>query len=168
MINISEEIFNILSVKPLEVFKLNGRSRDTGLYRITDNFTLQRQSIFDGKWEDSIYPTFSDIITGRFYIEKCSSVEKIEEIKVGDIVTVVDQGATYRTYIDWFKGTNNMKLIGYYAYGHLPTIYNCFYKVVAKGKHELEDSTIYAIQDTEDYGEIYLIGEDGIEKIEEE
>lgn len=165
---ISEEIFNILGVKPLEVFNLIGRSRDTGLYRITDNFTLQYQSVFDGTWIDSKYPTFSNILTGEYYIKKCSPVEKTEEIKVGDIVTVVDQGATYRTYIDWFKGTNNMKLIGYYAYGYLPTIYNCFYKVVAKGKDELTDSTIYAIQDTEDYGEIYLIGEDGIEKIEEE
>ena len=161
---INEKIFEILDVKPLEVFTLSGRLPDNNLYRITDNFTLQEQSAFDGLWIDSAYPTFSDILTGKFYIDK-----RLPTIKVGDTVTVVNSGKTYMTYADWFKEQNCGNLVAKYAYGHLPIVHNCWYKVIAKGKHVANSNLIlYAIEDTENYGEIYLIAESGIERVEDD
>lgn len=92
-------------------------------------------------------------------------------IQVGDLVELVDAGQLYTTYPSWFKENNvDIEIAAKYAYGNerspSTTVY---YYVLAIGKHNADDVTMYAItqKNTTFFGgnPVYLINERGIKKV---
>lgn len=112
----------------------------------------------DGAWTDK-GNFFYDSDQEYIFVE-----EAPEEIKVGDIVEVVNTGNSYTTYSDWFK--ENEPDIGLrYAFGQtVPE--GTGYKVIAKHPHNKRSKDIlYAISKGSSYSSVYLVGERAIKKV---
>lgn len=104
--------------------------------------------------------TYSDII------KVVDSAEKVVEHKfnVGDIVRVVDNGKQYDTYFVWFDEQKKPELKK--KYGRKCLLKGKELRVVHFGEHSYyTDTMIYACEDLK--GNIYLIGERGLEKAED-
>lgn len=91
-----------------------------------------------------------------------------DEIKIGDSVIVTNAGARYRTYTDFFRENNlgdkwKRTFEVNQDYEIFPSV---IYKVIYKAPHGISTyEMVYLISDY--YGGMYLISEDGIEKVEE-
>lgn len=89
-------------------------------------------------------------------------LKKYEKIKVGDIVTVVDNGRQYTSYSEFFaKNRIDYDKATRFAYNK-PIENGGRYKVVAIGKHHLNDKILCVIQNEDE--ECYLINTEGVEK----
>lgn len=94
--------------------------------------------------------------------EKIKSLdEKLNKIKVGDTVEVINNGACYTTYKPWFDDFHP-ELSTRYVFGH-GAEERKKYEVVAMHEHHFDGDMVYAISKGE-FGGVYLIGENGIEK----
>lgn len=83
-------------------------------------------------------------------------------IKVGNVVQVINDGATYSTYSKWFEENDCKHLEEYYNIGIRKTpIVNALYRVVAVGKHRISGTDMYAIQSAVNK-QVFLIGAYGI------
>ena len=85
---------------------------------------------------------------------------KKHEIKVGDIVKVINNGRSYTTYGGWFK-RNAPDLALYYSYNHEPNN-GAYGEVVKIG----EGICAISVRGAYDIKSIYLINEKGIKKVE--
>lgn len=115
------------------------------------------------------FETGAEIAFNRLFNEGKEDKKKDDEIKVGDIVRVVNKGRIYPTYYEWFD-----KYAPEFAsrYAYCNTMTREMYKVLAMHKHDFRNDMLYAIQEWDSFnGEsspIYLISADGIEKIGDE
>lgn len=111
----------------------------------------------------------------NFYnIEK--HIEELPKIKIGDIVKIINTGCLYPTYISWFMENKiNYDLALRYCYNYNLSVeeaeHNTFtVKKIAKHSENNEDDVLVLIeQNTADFsrcGDVYLIGIEGLEKIE--
>lgn len=114
-----------------------------------------------------------DFMTGaRIAFERLSEDKKEEkkeddEIKVGDIVKVVNKGYLYSTYYSWFD-KYAPELASRYAYNGKIEKLSVEYEVLAVHEHESQNTTVCAIQEKTDdspaHPPIYLIGIAGVRK----
>ena len=99
----------------------------------------------------------------------------MNDIKVGDIVNVVDWGRVYSTNVSWFKnnfGALNRDWIIRYAFGDSSnylkfrnaSLDGTKYKVLFIGKHNICNSLVALIAEDYAYSPVYLIGLDGLSK----
>lgn len=88
-----------------------------------------------------------------------------EEIKLYDIVKVVDTGESYTTNIEWIEKNVSSDFYKYhYDINHTPLV-DVKYKVMCKAKAIYRDEMLYYIKDlTTD--RCYLISEKGIKKVQ--
>ena len=115
-------------------------------------------------------------------VEVNSDIEeyaKIDEIKIGDIVTVVDDGKGYSTYTDWFVKNGYAEFLPRYAYGvrHFKTVLGFedsdTFKVIGKGSDLFEGDILMITPDFSNpkvlYGEheesVFLINGEGVKKV---
>lgn len=115
-------------------------------------------------------------------VELNSDIEehaKIDEIKIGDIVTVVDDGKSYSTYTGWFTENGYEEFLPRYAYGvrHFKTALGFkdsdTFKVIGKGSALFDGEVLMITPDFSNpkvlYGEheesVFLINEDGVKKV---
>lgn len=86
------------------------------------------------------------------------------KFNTGDIVRVVDNGEQYDMYFDWFDEQKKPELKK--KYGRKCMLKGKELRVVHFGEHgDYRDTIIYACEDLK--GNIYLIGERGLEKVED-
>lgn len=94
---------------------------------------------------------------------------KSDEIKVGDMVSVIESGYSYPNYANWFIDNNIDKDIAIrYAYGSEPYVGRLYY-VKAIAEHKDGHDIIYCIQENKENDGLnpaYLISREGIEKYE--
>lgn len=88
-----------------------------------------------------------------------------DEIKVGDLVEVINNGKSYTTYEDWFKENNASDLRKLYKFDDLlkdGTLCN----VIKTGKHSWQDALLVAVQSlSKDQRGVYLIGAEGLKVV---
>lgn len=120
-----------------------------------------------------------DFMTGvRIAFERLSEDEKEDtkeddEIKVGDVVKIVDKGEMYSSYCDWFDEACPELASRYaYCYNRENDYPNGRYKVLTKHSHLLDPTTtLCAIQEcgkySDRYDPIFLINIKGIEKVKD-
>lgn len=120
-----------------------------------------------------------DFMTGaRIAFERLSEDKKEEEkeddeIKVGDVVKIVDKGEMYSSYCDWFDEACPELASRYaYCYNRENDYPNGRYKVLTKHSHLLDPTTtLCAIQECRKYSDrydpIFLISTKGIEKVKD-
>ena len=120
-----------------------------------------------------------DFMTGaRIAFERLSEDEKEDtkeddEIKVGDVVKIVDKGEMYSSYCDWFDEACPELASRYaYCYNRENDYPNGRYKVLTKHSHLLDPTTtLCAIQEcgkySDRYDPIFLINTKGIEKVKD-
>lgn len=115
-------------------------------------------------------------------IEVNSDIEehtKIDEIKIGDIVTVVDDGEGYSTYTNWFVKNGYEEFLPRYAYGvrHFKTTLGFedsdTFKVIGKGSGVFGEDVLMltpvfsnpeVISDRRE-DSVFLINEQGVKKV---
>ena len=115
-------------------------------------------------------------------IEANSDIEehtKIDEIKIGDIVTVVDDGEGYSTYTNWFVKNGYEEFLPRYAYGvrHFKTSLGFedsdTFKVIGKGSDAFGGDVLMitpvfsnpeVISDRHE-DSVFLINEQGVKKV---
>ena len=115
-------------------------------------------------------------------IEVNSDIEehtKIDEIKIGDIVTVVDDGEGYSTYTNWFVKNGYEEFLPRYAYGvrHFKTTLgfedSATFKVIGKGSGVFGEDVLMltpvfsnpeVISDRHE-DSVFLINEQGVKKV---
>ena len=115
-------------------------------------------------------------------IEVNSDIEehtKIDEIKIGDIVTVVDDGEGYSTYTNWFVKNGYEEFLPRYAYGvrHFKTTLGFedsdTFKVIGKGSDVFGEDVLMltpvfsnpeVISDRHE-DSVFLINEQGVKKV---
>ena len=115
-------------------------------------------------------------------IEVNSDIEehtKIDEIKIGDIVTVVDDGEGYSTYTNWFVKNGYEEFLPRYAYGvrHFKTTLGFedsdTFKVIGKGSGVFGEDVLMltpvfsnpeVISDRHE-DSVFLINEQGVKKV---
>lgn len=115
-------------------------------------------------------------------IEVNSDIEehtKIDEIKIGDIVTVVDDGEGYSTYTNWFVENWYEEFLPRYAYGvrHFKTTLGFedsdTFKVIGKGSGVFGEDVLMltpvfsnpeVISDRHE-DSVFLINEQGVKKV---
>lgn len=102
-----------------------------------------------------------------------------DEIKIGDIVTVVDDGKGYSTYTKWFTDNGYEEFLPRYAYGvrHFKTALgfedSVTFKVIGKGSALFDGEVLMITPDFSNpevlYGKhedsVFLINEDGVKKV---
>lgn len=115
-------------------------------------------------------------------IEVNSDIEEhteSDEIKIGDIVTVVDDGRGYSTYTDWFVENGYEEFLPRYAYGvrHFKTALGFEdgtpFKVIGKGSALFDGDVLMITPNFSNpkvlYGEheesVFLINEQGVKKV---
>lgn len=115
-------------------------------------------------------------------IEVNSDIEEhteSDEIKIGDIVTVVDEGESYSTYTKWFTDNGYEESLPRYAYGvrHFKTALGFedsdTFKVIGKGSSIFGGDVLMITPDFSNpevlYGKhedsVFLIGENGVKKV---
>lgn len=115
-------------------------------------------------------------------VELNSDIEehtKIDEIKIGDIVTVVDDGEGYSTYTNWFVKNGYEEFLPRYAYGvrHFKTTLGFedsdTFKVIGKGSDVFGEDVLMltpvfsnpeVISDRHE-DSVFLINERGVKKV---
>lgn len=111
----------------------------------------------------SMCPTEYVVLEGYKPTKKDAS----KEIKVGDMVTVVNNGRSYSHYSDWFNYVGCKHLERHFVMGKAPEEEH-EYKVVFTGEHKNEfertKGKLYAIQNL-DTTQVFIIGEKGIKKV---
>ena len=93
--------------------------------------------------------------------------KKANEIHVGDIVEVVDDGKMYTTYSEWVaKNVNDKELIARYAYNR-ETMPSGSYEVVAIAPHngDRSEPMLAYLKSGKYFGECFLIDVKGIKKV---
>lgn len=86
------------------------------------------------------------------------------KFNVGDVVRVVDNGKRFSMYCSWFDEQKIPELKEKFCRKYLPNGRKL--RIVHLGEHSLDkDKMIYACEDLK--GEIYLIGEKGLKKVED-
>ena len=115
-------------------------------------------------------------------IEVNSDIEehtKIDKIKIGDIVTVVDDGKSYSTYTNWFVKNGYEEFLPRYAYGvrHFKTILGFdksdTFKVIGKGSDAFGEGVLMVTPDFSNpevlycrhEDSVFLINEQGVKKV---
>lgn len=95
----------------------------------------------------------------------CEEIEETErKIEIGDVVEVVNSGASFSTYTKWFAETGYSELKNHYVPNSSAT--NCMtLKVVGKGKHRATQEMVYAVQNPATT-QVFLIGERGIKLVD--
>lgn len=126
-----------------------------------NSLMIPKEITFSNTFNATIIYDFSELFEEKNYNYK---------FEIGDTVEVVDNGKTFTTYEEWFKENNCKCLALDYKENQLP---NCTfsYKVIARGRHRNSlYSNIYAIKviSFSSTNQIYLIGEDGLKKKEEQ
>ena len=90
------------------------------------------------------------------------------KFKVGDVVTVCDEGQRYGTYFRFFSANKApYDIAARYQHNSIvgPDYFaSTLFEIVFVGKHEDEDIPIYAIANRahHDFAPVYLFGEDGL------
>lgn len=87
----------------------------------------------------------------------------MKKFKIGDTVKIVDYGKSYTTYRKWFD-KNAPELASRYCYDEIPKK-GKNYTIKAMAPHGHFDCTLYAIENCNSEQGIYLVGEEGIEKV---
>lgn len=108
------------------------------------------------------------LIDSKLYQRSDTNKVSTDEINVGDKVKVIHTGKLYTSYDTFFTHYDLAYLGTRYQYmvDVLPLNFlDSNFTVAFKGKHPAFDDTLYVIQD--DDGRAYLIGEKGIEKVDE-
>lgn len=115
-------------------------------------------------------------------IEVNSDIEEhteSDEIKIGDIVTVVDEGESYSTYTNWFTENGYDEFLPRYAYGvrHFKTSLGFedsdTFKVIGKGSSVFERDVLMITPDfsnpevlySRHEDSVFLINERGVKKV---
>ena len=111
-------------------------------------------------------------------IEVNSDIEehtKIDEIKIGDIVTVVDDGQSYTTYTNWFVKHGYEEFLPRYAYGVMLLGFedSDTFKVIGKGSDVFGEDVLMltpvfsnpeVISDRHE-DSVFLINKQGVKKV---
>lgn len=131
---------------------------------------------------DDNFDFFTGAKLALYRIELNSDIEehtKIDEIKVGDIVTVVDDGQGYSTYTNWFIKNGYEEFLPRYAYGvrHFKTTLGFedsdTFKVIGKGSDVFGEDVLMltpvfsnpeVISDRHE-DSVFLIKEQGVKKV---
>ena len=111
-------------------------------------------------------------------IEVNSDIEehtKIDEIKIGDIVTVVDDGQSYTTYTNWFVKHGYEEFLPRYAYGVMLLGFedSDTFKVIGKGSDDFGEDVLMITPDFSNTEVLYdrhedsvfLINKQGVKKV---
>ena len=92
----------------------------------------------------------------------------ITELKIGDIVKVVDRGAIYSTYYDFILTYGTKEDCLGWEYGKSPS-FNAKYKIVAIADHisRPSENKLAIIKDLSGHcvSNVYIIGVEGLQKI---
>lgn len=119
------------------------------------------------------FMTGAEIALKRLSEDEKEDTKEDDEIKVGDVVKIVDKGKMYSSYCDWFDEVCP-ELASRYAYRYSREMItpNGRYKVLEKHRHLLVPTdTLCAIQKYGEYSDkydpIFLIGIKGIEKVKD-
>lgn len=124
---------------------------------------------------DKIYNDFLDLDFGD-EIVVCEENKKdkkywsngkqiIEEIKIGDIVEIIDEGATYSTYYDFMMEYGTKKNCLGWTYNNSPSVEKN-YRVVNIANHLSRDIKLVIIEEIDTYlPKAFIIGIEGVKKI---
>lgn len=121
-------------------------------------FLTSENTIFYGfagdKPDEFTYVDFSDV----------DFSDCVPEIKVGDIVEIVDTGKMYTTHYEWVKG-HVPDLAVYYAYGDSAGYHDKIKRVSGKFKvQHIADGKAYVMSITRADRKCYLVGLEGLAK----
>lgn len=104
-----------------------------------------------------------DVNLLRAWINYKNKRKEMDEIKVGDWVTVVDDGKVYPSYSSWFEEYSTTDIAARYVFKDKTNIEGKSFRVIDMGPHEdFPNVKICAIEDT-DY-KVYLIDIKGLKK----
>lgn len=92
-------------------------------------------------------------------------MRNLKQIKIGDIVKIVDSGFQYRTYDEFFIENNiDYKTAVKFAYCERIEVEE-EYKVIGIGKHRIEGTEVFVIQNIDTHNDkVFLMDFRGIEK----
>ena len=93
-------------------------------------------------------------------------VEPVPEIKVGDMVVVIESGKRYTTYEDFIK-IAAPRYFGNYVNGSNNLCNGMVLKVVGYGYHSLLKERKLLVVQNEGTSQVFIIGQEGVKKIEE-
>lgn len=160
--------YSISSISPRKIIK--DPSRDSMTVKWGDgHYTTVIRSKDD---PDDDYTAFCAALAVKVFGSN-SAVKKVikdlliidDAIKTGDLVDITDCGCLYTTYSDWVIKYLDKESCAMYAYGDSNVDDKKTYMVIRVAKHELIDSTLYAITSTDPFDHaVYLIGEEGVKK----
>lgn len=126
---------------------------------------------------DKIYNDFLDLDFGDeiVVVEENSKDKKYywangktltEELKVGDIVKIIDNGCSYTTYGDFMLKYGSKEDCCYWKYNEIPKENDVLYEIICIENHcDREEKLAIVRSRTDYYEQVYIMGIKGLKKV---